>query len=64
MSTIITNVDFNETRAKEINICAWVFTGIAIGTVLLKLTTRAHVKKLGWDDFFIFLSLVRGVCWY
>jgi hypothetical protein len=64
MSTIITNVDFNETRAKEINICAWVFTGIAIGTVLLKLTTRAQVKKLGWDDFFIFLSLVRGVCWY
>jgi hypothetical protein len=64
MSTIITDVNFNETKAKEINVCAWVFTGIAIGTVFLKLTTRAHVKKLGWDDFFIFLSLVRGVCLY
>ncbi|KAJ6098360.1 hypothetical protein N7499_002734 [Penicillium canescens] len=61
MSTIITDVDFNETKAKEINICAWVFTGIAIGTVFLKLTTRAHVKKLGWDDFFIFLSLALSI---
>jgi hypothetical protein len=37
-----------------------VFTGIAIVTVSMKLFARSQiVKQLGWDDFFIFLSMVR-----
>lgn len=59
MATLNTNVDFSESRAAEIHIIGWVFTGIAIVTVLLKLFSRVKVvKKAGWDDFFIFFSLV------
>jgi len=59
MATITTDADLNESRGTEINVIAWVFTGIAISTVSLKLFSRAHVvKQLGWDDFFIFFSLV------
>lgn len=48
-----------ESRGVEINVVGWVFTGIAILTVALKLFSRARiVKVLGWDDFFIFLALV------
>lgn len=54
-----TDVDFSESRSVEINVVGWVFTGIAIAAVGLKLFTRGHiVKKLGWDDFFIFFSMV------
>jgi hypothetical protein len=60
MATFDMDVDFSESRAVEINVIAWVFTGTAIATVFLKLFARAQiVKKFGWDDFFIFLSLVR-----
>lgn len=52
-------MDFNENRAAQVVVVAWVFTGIAIATVFLKLFTRARITmRLGWDDFFIFLSLV------
>lgn len=57
-----TTVDLTESRAVEINVVAWVFTGIAIVTVVLKLFARSQItKQLGWDDFFIFFSLV-GTC--
>ena len=53
------DVDFNETREVEINVIGWVFTGMAIATVGLKLFARGHMaKNLGWDDFFILLSMV------
>ncbi|KAJ5370133.1 uncharacterized protein N7496_006225 [Penicillium cataractarum] len=53
-----TNVDYSETRAAEINAVGWVFTGIAIAAVFLKLFARMESKRAGWDDFFIFFSLV------
>ena len=40
----------------------WPFTLLAIITVTLKLVSRAHLfRALGWDDFFIFLSLLLSV---
>lgn len=54
-----TPIDVNEDRGVLINTVAWLFTGIAIVTVSLKLFARTQtVKLLGWDDFFIFLSMV------
>lgn len=53
-----TDVDFSETRAAEINAIGWVFTGIAIAAVFLKVFSRVESKRAGWDDFFIFFSLV------
>ncbi|RAL09102.1 uncharacterized protein BO97DRAFT_437159 [Aspergillus homomorphus CBS 101889] len=47
MASFDTDVDFNESRAAEINAVGWVFIGIAIVAV-----------ALGWDDFFIFFSMV------
>jgi hypothetical protein len=59
MATAATNVDFTESRGAEVNVIAWVFTGIAIATVSLKLFARVQTSnRLGWDDFFIFFSLV------
>jgi hypothetical protein len=60
MAIASTGVDLTESRGTEINAIGWVFTGIAIATVFLKLYVRAQVVKrgLGWDDFFIFFSLV------
>jgi hypothetical protein len=55
-----TTVDLTESRATAIYLVAWLFTGIAIVTVILKLFARSRItKQLGWDDFFIFFSLVR-----
>lgn len=48
-------------RGLLINTVAWLFTGLAIVTVSLKLFTRSKtVKLLGWDDIFIFLSMVSS----
>lgn len=48
-----------EDRGLELLVVIWVFTILAIGVVGLKIFTRAHIlHALGWDDFFIFLSLV------
>jgi hypothetical protein len=58
MST--SEVDLTESRGTEVHVIGWVFTGIAIITVALKLFARAQiVKRIGWDDFFIFFSLVK-----
>lgn len=59
MAGINTDVDFSESRAAELNSVGWVFTGAAIAAVVLKLFARVEiVKRVGWDDFFIFFSLV------
>lgn len=59
MASFDTDVDHSESRAAEINAIGWVFTGVAIAAVSLKLFARIESKRFGWDDFFIFLSLVR-----
>ncbi|GLI82140.1 hypothetical protein PoHVEF18_010541 [Penicillium ochrochloron] len=56
-----TNVDYDDTRAAEINAVGWVFTGIAIAAVFLKIFTRVESKRAGWDDFFIFFSMALSV---
>ncbi|KAK8018435.1 hypothetical protein PG991_007625 [Apiospora marii] len=57
-----TDVDFDENRQLEINLVAWICTGVAITVVAFKLFTRAHITKVvGWDDFFIFLSLALSI---
>ncbi|KAL4921360.1 hypothetical protein BDW62DRAFT_219511 [Aspergillus aurantiobrunneus] len=61
MATLKTDVDFSESRAVEVNVVGWVFTGLAIGTVGLKVTARHMVRRLGWDDFFIFFSLALSI---
>ena len=49
-------------RGPELLVISWVFTGLALVTVALKVFYRAHVLKLGWDDFFILFSLVSQRC--
>lgn len=50
-----------ESRQTEILVVAWVMTGLAICTVAFKLFARVKVVKIiGWDDFFIILSLVSS----
>ncbi|KAJ5171339.1 uncharacterized protein N7500_004122 [Penicillium coprophilum] len=61
MASFDTNVDHGETRAMEINAIGWVFTGISIAAVSLKLFARIDSKRFGWDDFFIVLSLALSV---
>jgi hypothetical protein len=63
MATGSASVNLTESRGTEINVIGWVFTGIAIVTVFLKIFARARtdVKRLGWDDFFIFFALVSHV---
>ncbi|KAL2840657.1 hypothetical protein BJY01DRAFT_249877 [Aspergillus pseudoustus] len=56
-SNAAAEVDLTESHAVEVNVVAWVFTGIAIATVALKLAARQIVNRVGWDDFFIFFSL-------
>lgn len=58
MATTNTDVDFSQSRQTEVHLVGWVFTGIAIATVGLKVTARHMLHRLGWDDFFIFYSLV------
>jgi hypothetical protein len=49
MATVTTDMDLSESRGAEVNVIAWVFTGIAIATVFLKLFARAQtVKRLAW----------------
>ncbi|KAF1814598.1 hypothetical protein P152DRAFT_280903 [Eremomyces bilateralis CBS 781.70] len=58
----LTEAQFHDSRGMTVNIIAWVFTGIAIATVFLKLFARSQItKRLGWDDFFIFLSLALSI---
>lgn len=53
------NVDYSESRQAMAHAVAWVFTGIAVVAVILKLFTRVdRFHKLGWDDFFIVFSTV------
>ncbi|PLB54861.1 hypothetical protein P170DRAFT_323097, partial [Aspergillus steynii IBT 23096] len=61
MAALEADIDFSETREAEIHIIGWVFTGIAIATVSLKVVSRMGVKTAGWDDFFIFFSLTLSI---
>jgi hypothetical protein len=55
-------LDLSESRQTEVLIVAWVTTGAAILAVGIKLFARAKIiHVIGWDDFLIFLSLVRSV---
>lgn len=55
----LTEAQYNESRGMDVNIIAWVFTGVGIAIVSLKLFARSQItKRLGWDDFFIFFALV------
>ncbi|KAI1633662.1 hypothetical protein F4809DRAFT_622384 [Biscogniauxia mediterranea] len=48
-----------EDRGPELLAIIWVFTSLAIIAVLLKFVSRAHIlHALGWDDFFILLSVI------
>lgn len=58
MSGLKTDVDFGESQVLQINLVGWIFTGIAFGAVCLKLFSRFDKKLAGWDDFFIFFSMV------
>ncbi|KAJ6090173.1 hypothetical protein N7486_008988 [Penicillium sp. IBT 16267x] len=60
-SSFDTDVDFSESLVREINLIGWVFTGIAIAAVFLKLINRMGSKGHGWDDFFIFFSLALSI---
>ncbi|OAL54846.1 hypothetical protein IQ07DRAFT_596303 [Pyrenochaeta sp. DS3sAY3a] len=52
----------SESRQTEVLVVAWVMTGLAICTVAFKLFARVKVVKIiGWDDFFIILSLVCSI---
>jgi len=58
----LTAAQFHDNRGAGVNVIAWVFTGIAIVTVFLKLFTRSRITKtLGWDDVFIFISLAFSI---
>ncbi|PLN85529.1 hypothetical protein BDW42DRAFT_183028 [Aspergillus taichungensis] len=62
MAALNTNVDFSETRGPAVNIIGWVFTGVAIVAVFLRLYARVEVvKRVGWDDFFIVFSLILSI---
>ncbi|KAL5003013.1 hypothetical protein BDV10DRAFT_64999 [Aspergillus recurvatus] len=61
MAAINTDVDFSQNRQAEVHVVGWVFTGVAIATVGLKVTARHMVRRLGWDDFFIFFSLALSI---
>ncbi|KAF1947987.1 hypothetical protein EJ02DRAFT_429732 [Clathrospora elynae] len=57
-----TSVDSTESRQTEVLVVAWVMTGAAIITVGIKLFARAKiVQVVGWDDFFVFLSLILSI---
>lgn len=52
-------VDLTEDRQSEVLLVAWITTGAALLTVAIKIFTRLRVVKvIGWDDFFIVLSMV------
>lgn len=49
----------SESRQTEILCVAWIMTGAALATVGVKLFARAKiVRVVGWDDFFIIISMV------
>lgn len=61
---VLTNVHksmADDNQGPELLAIIWTFTAISIATVILKLFTRRRfLQGLGWDDFFIFISLVSS----
>lgn len=51
-----------DSRQTELCLVAWIFTGMAIVTVLTKLfTTIVIFRRPGWDDLLILLSLIGSI---
>ncbi|KPM39843.1 hypothetical protein AK830_g6747 [Neonectria ditissima] len=51
-----------ESKQTQLSLVAWIFTGMAIITVLTKLyTTLILFRRPGWDDVVIFLSLLFSI---
>lgn len=52
----------SDSRGPEILLFAWLFTGAAIIVVSLRFFTKFRITDtVGWDDFFILLSIVSLV---
>ncbi|KAF5656780.1 hypothetical protein FHETE_10794 [Fusarium heterosporum] len=51
-----------ESKQHQLSLVAWVFTGMAIATVLTKSTTTIVVfRRPGWDDLMILLSMCGSI---
>ncbi|KAL4978279.1 hypothetical protein BDW66DRAFT_130698 [Aspergillus desertorum] len=61
MAAINADVSLGQNRQAEVQVVGWVFTGVAVAAVGLKVTARHMVRRLGWDDFFIFFSLALSI---
>lgn len=49
-------------RGVNITAVSWAFGGVALGVVGMRLYTRVvALRRAGWDDFFIALSLVNAL---
>jgi hypothetical protein len=46
-------------RAPYLEALLWAMTGISIGVVILRFAYRLNRSRLGWDDGFMLLALVR-----
>lgn len=59
---MVASSKLDESRGADIIIVAWVFTGIAIVVAALRFFVKARIsKELGWDDFFILMSMATGI---
>jgi hypothetical protein len=57
-----TNDAPTDSRQTQLCLIAWIFTGMAIITVLTKLfTTVVIFRRPGWDDLLILLSLIGSI---
>ncbi|KAF4956711.1 hypothetical protein FSARC_11479 [Fusarium sarcochroum] len=51
-----------DSKQTQVSVIAWVFTGMAIVTVLTKLiTTTVVFRRPGWDDLMILLSMAGSI---
>ncbi|KAK7427371.1 hypothetical protein QQZ08_006140 [Neonectria magnoliae] len=54
--------ELQESKQIQLSLVAWIFTGMAMLTVLTKLyTTLVVFQRPGWDDLMIFLSLLCSI---
>ena len=59
-STLTEPPDGDRNRAGELNAVAWTWTTIAGICVGLRLYSRLRItRNMWWDDYFIFLTMVR-----
>lgn len=48
----------DEDRGPIITTCLWVFASVAILLQIARLWSRLRLKKLGWDDYWMFITTV------